>query len=149
MLDMSELLDIKDLPGIDGETIPVYEPLELVEVKSNPNNRSIDLEEDYAAVRRNAHFQQQMLMDAAKIFLETAKNADSPRHMEVFSGLMGQMSQNNKDLLKIHKEMKEITTENIKTAPAPIQATQMNIKNAQVFLGSTNDLMDELEDAST
>lgn len=147
MLDMSELLDIKDLPGIDGETIPVYEPLELVEVKSNPNNRSIDLEEDYATVRKNAHFQQQMLMDAAKIFLETAKNADSPRHMEVFSGLMGQMSQNNKDLLKLHKEMKEITAENIKTAP--IQATQMNIETAQVFLGSTNDLMDELEDAST
>ena len=95
-LDINKLLDISDLPGIDGEEIKVYEPLQLVEVKSNPQNRTPDLEDDYGIVRRNMHFQQQMLMDAAKIFLETAKNADSPRHMELFATLMGQMTPTNR-----------------------------------------------------
>lgn len=82
---LDKILDVSDLPGIDGEKIVVYEPLQLEEVVSNPNNRKPDLEDDYMVVRRSLHHQNQMLMDAAKIFLETAKNADSPRHMEVFS----------------------------------------------------------------
>ena len=45
-LDINKLLDISDLPGIDGEEIKVYEPLQLVEVKSNPQNRTPDLEDD-------------------------------------------------------------------------------------------------------
>ena len=91
-LNMASLLDIGDLPGITGEEVVVYEPLQLVEVESNPSNRKPDLENDYTVVRRNMHYQSQMLMDAAKIFLETAKNSDSPRHMEVFSTLIGQMT---------------------------------------------------------
>lgn len=144
-LDISKLLDITDLPGISGEEIPVYEKLELVEVKSNPQNRTPDLEDDYGVVRKNMHFQQQMLMDAAKIFLETAKNADSPRHMEVFATLMGQMTTTNKEILKLHKEMKDITAEQVGTKNT--QQPQMNIENATVFLGSPSDLMDEVGDS--
>ena len=144
-LDINKLLDISDLPGIDGEEIKVYEPLQLVEVKSNPQNRTPDLEDDYGVVRRNMHFQQQMLMDAAKIFLETAKNADSPRHMEVFATLMGQMTTTNKEILKLHKEMKEITAEQIGTKGGT--PSQTNIENATIFMGSPADLMDEVGDS--
>lgn len=145
-LDINALLDISDLPGITGEEVEVYKPLELIEVKSNPQNRTPDLEDDYGVVRRNMHFQQQMLMDAAKIFLETAKNADSPRHMEVFATLMGQMTATNKEILKLHKEMKDITAEQVGTKnSAP--TGQMNIQNATVFMGSPADLMDEVGDA--
>ena len=145
-LDINKLLDISDLPGIDGEEIKVYEPLQLVEVKSNPQNRTPDLEDDYGVVRRNMHFQQQMLMDAAKIFLETAKNADSPRHMEVFATLMGQMTTTNKEILKLHKDMKDITSEQVGTKGA-VPTGQMNIQNATVFMGSPTELMDEIGDA--
>lgn len=144
-LDMGKLLDITDLPGLDGEEIAPYEPLQLIPVESNPQNRTPDLEDDYSVVRKNMHFQSQMLMDAAKIFLETAKNADSPRHMEVFSTLMGQMTTTNKELLKMHKEMKEITNESVSTKGAGNQA--MNIQNATVFVGSPTDMMDEFGDA--
>ncbi|ASD52077.1 terminase small subunit [Pseudomonas phage PspYZU05] len=144
-LNMSALLDIGDLPGINGEEVVTYEPLELVEVSSNPNNRKPDLEDDYTVVRKNMHFQSQMLMDAAKIFLETAKNSDSPRHMEVFSNLIGQMTNTNKELLRLHKEMKEITDE--KVAPSAPPSGQMNIQNATVFVGSPSDMMDEFGDA--
>ena len=146
VLDMSKLLDIDSLPGIEGEEIPVYEKLELVEVKSNPNDRKTDLEDDYSVVRKNLHFQQQMLMDAGKIFLETAKNADSPRHMEVFATLMGQMTTTNKEILKLHKEMKEITDEKVDTKGQGGQQTT-NIENATIFMGSPSDLMDEIGDS--
>lgn len=146
VLDMSKLLDIDSLPGIEGEEIPVYEKLELVEVKSNPNDRKPDLEDDYSVVRKNLHFQQQMLMDAGKIFLETAKNADSPRHMEVFATLMGQMTATNKEILKLHKEMKEITDEKVDTKGKGGQQTT-NIENATIFMGSPSDLMDEIGDS--
>lgn len=147
VLDMNELLNITDLPGVDGEELVVYEPLELTAVDSNPQNRTVDLEDDYTVVRKNLHFQQQMIFDAAKIFLETAKNADSPRHMEVFSTLMGQMTNTNKEILKLHREMKDITNEQTnvsKDQPAP---GSVNIQNAQVFLGGPSDLMDQEGDA--
>ena len=145
-LDINKLLDISDLPGIDGEENKVYEPLQLVEVKSNPQNRTPDLEDDYGVVRRNMHFQQQMLMDAAKIFLETAKNADSPRHMEVFATLMGQMTTTNREILKLHKDMKDITSEQVGTKGG-VPTGQMNILIATVFMGSPTELMDEIGDA--
>ena len=143
MLDLTDVLDVSDIPGMDGDSVPVYEPLQLVEVASNPTERSKDLNDDYSTVRKNLHFQQQMLMDAAKIFLETAKNADSPRHMEVFSTLMGQMTSTNKEILKLHKEMKDITTEQVSTNNSGTQAVTA-IENAQVFIGSPTDLLTEV-----
>ncbi|AWD90313.1 terminase small subunit [Erwinia phage Cronus] len=144
-LDFNKLMDIGDLPGLTGEEVAVYEPLLLQEVKSNPQNRTPDLEDDYSVVRKNMHFQQQMLMDAAKIFLETAKNADSPRHMEVFATLMGQMTTTNKEILKLHKEMKDITAEQIGTKGQ--QSSTMNIENATVYMSSPTDMMEELGDS--
>lgn len=149
ILDMTELLST-DLPGVEGEEIAVYQPLELKEVESNPKERTVDLENDYTVVRKNLHFQQQMLMDAATIFLESAKNADSPRHMEVFATLMGQMTTTNKELLKLHNEMKNITNEQVGTKNGNSDKPQqgnVNIQNAQVFLGSPTDLMDNIGDA--
>lgn len=144
LLDMNALMDITDLPGVDGEEVVVYKPLELVEVNSNAKDRTLDLEDDYTLVRKNMHFQSQMLLDAAKIFLESAKNADSPRHMEVFSQLMGQMTTTNKEILKMHNEMKTITNEQVNVAKDP-KAGGIQIENAQVFLGSAADLLNEVE----
>lgn len=145
ILDLKTLTDIGDLPGLVGEEIVVYEPLKLEEVNSNPQNRAPDLEDDYKLVRRNMHYQQQMILDAAKIFLETAKNADSPRHMEVFATLMNQMTNGNKELLKLHKEMKDITAEQVGTKGGNNQS--MNIENANIYVGSPTDMMDELGDS--
>lgn len=140
-IDLKDIFKDGDLPGVDGESIVVYQPLVLKDVVNNPNNRAPDLESDYTVVRTTLHHQQQMLMDAAKIFLETAKNADSPRHMEVFSTLMNQMTTTNKELLKLHKEMKDITNENTNVA----KNSNMTIQNANVYVGSTAEFMDELE----
>lgn len=144
---LGEILDYTDLPGVGGEEIVVYQPLELKEVVSNPTNRAPDLENDYIGVRQNLHFQQQMIFDAAKIFLETAKNSDSPRHMEVFATLMGQMTVTNKEILKLHREMKEITSEQV-TAGKGQGDVNINGGNTQiVFSGGPNELMDTYGDA--
>lgn len=145
---MSEILDVTDLPGMGGEELVVYKALELQDVESNPTNRTPDLESDYTVVRKNMHYQQQMLFDAAKIFLETAKNADSPRHMEVFATLMSQMTNTNKEILKLHREMKDITAETVTAGKSPGAETHgININNAQVFVGGPTDLMDQVGDA--
>lgn len=144
-LDITKMMDIGDLPGLTGEEIQVYQPLVLDTVNSNPKDRAPDLEDDYTLVRRNMHYQQQMILDAAKIFLETAKNADSPRHMEVFATLMSQMTNGNKELLKLHKEMKDITSENVGTKGG--NQGGMSIENANIFVGSPTDMMDELGDS--
>ena len=152
-VDINSLLDITDIPGINDENLEVSEPLVLKEVKSNPENRGKDLEDDYVEVRKNMHFQSQMLFDAAQKFLESAKNADSPRHMEVFATLMGQMTTTNKELLKLHKDMKDITEEstNTKTIEAVYMSSPSDMLEEN---GSSYDVLyekqeKEVEDAST
>lgn len=141
-LNISDLLSIEGLPNVEGEEIVVYEPTVLEDVTSHPNERKIDLESDYSLVRQNLNQQSQMMMAMAKIALENAKNAESPRHVEVFATLMGQLTSTNKELLKIHKDMKDITSEETKTNQAP--ASNMTIENAQVFLGTPTELMSRI-----
>lgn len=136
-LDMSELLNVDNLPGLENE-VAIVEPLELVARESNPTNRNVDLGEDYSNVRQMLYFQQQMLMEAAKVSLEQARGSEAPRVMEVFATLMGQMTSTNKELLRIHKDMKDITSEQTKVEAG--KQTQ-NITATNVFVGTPADLM--------
>lgn len=141
LLDFTSLKDLSGIEGLNGEDVQVYAPLVLQEPISNPNNRKIDQDDDYSLVRRNMHFQTQMMMDMAKIALENAKNADSPRMVEVFSQLMGQMTSTNKEIIKMHKEMKELTS----SEPSILGKVQ-NDESGEIieFEGSPDELL-ELE----
>lgn len=141
LLDFTSLKDLSGIEGLNGEDVQVYAPLVLQEPISNPNNRKIDQDDDYSLVRRNMHFQTQMMMDMAKIALENAKNADSPRMVEVFSQLMGQMTSTNKEIIRMHKEMKELTS----SEPSILGKVQ-NDESGEIieFEGSPDELL-ELE----
>lgn len=139
-LNINELIEVGDLPGT-GTDIVTLEPIQLEEKTSNPTNRSIDLTEDYTNVRKMLYFQQQMLMEAAKVSLEHARGSDAPRVMEVFATLMGQMTTTNKELLRVHKDMKDITSEQPLTAHAKGANPQANITATNVFVGTPADLM--------
>lgn len=141
LLDFTSLKDLSGIEGLNGEDVQVYAPLVLQEPISNPNNRKIDQDDDYSLVRRNMHFQTQMMMDMAKIALENAKNADSPRMVEVFSQLMGQMTSTNKEIIRMHKEMKELTSSE-PSIPGKVQ----NDESGEIieFEGSPDELL-ELE----
>lgn len=58
---------------------------------------------------------------------------------------MGSANNVNNAVLKIHKEMKAITDEKVVASSAPQQISN-NFENAQVFIGSPSDLMEEVGD---
>lgn len=142
-LNLQELLNIDSLPGgvESGEDVVVYEKLELKPVESHPADRKPDLEEDYSLARKTAHYMNQMIMDMAEIALHNAKNSESPRHVEVFTSLMNQLNSSNMGLMKIHKEMREITEETTKPGGEKPAGGDVNIESATVFVGSPTELM--------
>ncbi|ADJ19484.1 terminase small subunit [Acinetobacter phage 133] len=134
-LDMAKLLSLNDVPGAaqDDEVQESPHPtLELVTVESHPANRPADIDTDYAIVRQNMHFQQQMIFDMAKICLENAKNSESPRFVDTFSNLMGQYTSINEKMLKMHKDMKDISE-----AKSTEDKPTVNIENANVYMSPT------------
>lgn len=140
MLNLEEL-KVMDMPGLEGMDVDPAPALELIKVDSNYEEQNRDIKSDYELVRENLHYQSQMLLDASKIFIESAKNADSPRFMEAFSTLMGQMTATNREILKVHKEMKEITQKD-KTEQVDMNINATN-NTTNVYL-STSDLLDQM-----
>lgn len=146
-LDVNSLMEFGDLPGLatnDTTEVVTVEPINLISKKSNPLNRNIDLSEDYSTVRTMLYFQQQMLMEAAKVSLESARTSEAPRTMEVFATLMGQMTATNKELLKMHREMRDITSEHTKTESPTGGTSSQNITAQNVFLGTPAELMNRV-----
>lgn len=136
--------DLSDLPGAISAPEPEeFEMPAIREVDSNPGERAKDLDADYATVRDNAHFQQQLLRMAALKAFENANMSDAPRMMEVFSTLMTQMTNNNKQFLDMHKQMKDITQQEVTTTPNAGSVQSINAETA-VFVGSAKDLLSEV-----
>lgn len=94
----------------------------------------IDLKKDYITVRKNLR---EILMtgaDAIDSVLTVAKESDSPRAYEVAAQLIKAVADVNKDLLEIHKKVKEIQGGDVSSQKAT------SITNNSIFVGSTKDL---------
>lgn len=94
----------------------------------------IDLKKDYLTVRKNLR---EILMtgaDAIDSVLTVAKESDSPRAYEVAAQLIKAVADVNKDLLDIHKKVKDIQEDEAVTGKAT------SITNNSIFVGSTKDL---------
>ena len=94
----------------------------------------IDLKKDYMTVRKNLR---EILMtgaDAIDSVLTVAKESDSPRAYEVAAQLIKAVADVNKDLLEIHKKVKEIEGGDSSSQKAT------SITNNSIFVGSTRDL---------
>ncbi len=94
----------------------------------------IDLKKDYITVRKNLR---EILMtgaDAIDSVLTVAKESDSPRAYEVAAQLIKAVADVNKDLLEIHKKVKEIEGGDASSQKAT------SITNNSIFVGSTKDL---------
>ena len=141
--NINDAMELVGIPGLN-ENAPfeadVIEPLELKEIESNLDLVSEDFRADYELVRQSYHYQQQMILDAAKIALQNAKENDAPRAMEVFSTLMSMWSSTNKELLKKHKEIKEIQKRQEPTEVATVNNTQTN---NNIMIGTPADLLRE------
>ena len=142
--NINDAMELVGIPGLNEnapfEVDNIIEPLELKEIESNLDLVSEDFRADYELVRQSYHYQQQMILDAAKIALQNAKENDAPRAMEVFSTLMSMWSSTNKELLKMHKEIKEIQKRQEPTEVATVNNTQTN---NNIMIGTPADLLRE------
>ena len=122
---LSEALDIeyneKEIQKTEPKAIKPYEP---------------ELNKDYRDVRDNLHH----IIDSGQVaidgILRVASEGESPRAYEVVSQLIKSVSEANKDLISLHKQMKDIKKEDPDTQQAH------NITNNTLFVGSTKELQD-------
>tara|TARA_Y100000004_G_C8801272_1_gene363538 strand:- start:129 stop:593 length:465 start_codon:yes stop_codon:yes gene_type:complete len=122
---LSEALDIeyneKEIQKTEPKAIKSYEP---------------ELNKDYRDVRDNLHH----IIDSGQVaidgILRVASEGESPRAYEVVSQLIKSVSEANKDLIDLHKKMKDIKKED------PDSQQAHNITNNTLFVGSTKELQD-------
>lgn len=124
-----KLEDTFNLPKSVGDIIE-SEPLVITPIE----NRDVATT-DFEAVRSNLYSIIEKGNKAINGILHVASEGDSPRAYEVVSQLIKSVADANKDLLQLHKQLKEIKND----TPASTQSAQ-NITNQSIFVGSTNEL---------
>jgi hypothetical protein len=109
------------------------ETKEIVKKEVKPKSEK-DLGDDYSVVRGNLQSIIEKGNEAIDGILEVASEGESPRAYEVVAQLIKNVSDANKDLIELHKKMKDITKEE----------TARNVKttNNSIFVGSTKELQD-------
>jgi hypothetical protein len=127
---ISQKLNIEYSP----ETAIVKPNSGIMPISDGKDIQDIDLKKDYLTVRKNLR---EILMsgaDAIDSVLSVAKESDSPRAYEVAAQLIKAVADVNKDLLEIHKKVKEIEQ------PSEGGQKATSITNNSIFVGSTKDL---------
>ncbi|MBC8442922.1 MAG: terminase [Proteobacteria bacterium] len=131
---------ISDALNIEHEIIDVdvMNPIENKEIVRSPNPekaniKQVHLEKDYTDVRDNL----KDIIDKGNVaidgILEVASEGETARAYEVVSQLIKTVSEANKDLIGLHKQMKDIKKEEI-------NLHQHNTTNQSIFVGSTSEL---------
>jgi seryl-tRNA synthetase len=124
-----KLEDVFNLPKSVGDIV------EIEPVSTKPIERIDSVSTDFETVRANLYSIIDKGNRAINGILHVASEGDSPRAYEVVSQLIKSVADANKDLLQLHKQLKEIKQD----TPASTQSAQ-NITNQSIFVGSTNEL---------
>ena len=91
---------------------------------------------DYRDVRQNLKYIIDSGQTAIDGILKVASEGESPRAYEVVSQLIKSVSEANKDLIGLHKQIKDIKKED------PDAQNANTITNNTLFVGSTKELQD-------
>lgn len=127
---LSEALDTKFKPKESKELSKSLPPnANAIEVKA------VDSEKDYWLVRKNMKDLIKTGEDAIDGILKVATEGDAPRAYEVAAQMIKTVADCNKDLIELHKKMKEIKREDL-------ILNQHNTTNQSIYVGSTSDLQD-------
>jgi len=130
---ISEALNIDDnikepeVEVIDAEIVHVIEP--------EKNIKQVHMEKDYTDVRDSLKEIIEKGSVAIDGILAVASEGESPRAYEVVSQLIKSVSEANKDLIGLHKQIKDIKKEDI-------TINRHNTTNQSIFVGSTKELQD-------
>ena len=121
----------KTTPKVSDADIVRREPVK-VDLSKFPDRKKMDQRKDYGEVRENL----KDVIDNSKIaidgILKVASESDSPRAYEVVSQLLKTATEANKELLDVHKQMKDLEKDEIKK----------QVTNNAFFVGSTKELQD-------
>ena len=121
----------KTTPEVADADIVRREPVK-VDLSKFPERKKIDQRKDYGEVRENL----KDVIDNSKVaidgILKVASESDSPRAYEVVSQLLKTATEANKELLDVHKQMKDLEKDE----------TKKQVTNNAFFVGSTKELQD-------
>lgn len=121
----------KTTPKVVDADIVRREPVK-VDLSKFPDRKKMDQRKDYGEVRENL----KDVIDNSKVaidgILKVASESDSPRAYEVVSQLLKTATEANKELLDVHKQMKDLEKDE----------TKKQVTNNAFFVGSTKELQD-------
>jgi len=125
--NLSNIFDTTHIEVIKEETLPI-----VVE-----ENKETSIETDYSFARENIKSLICAGNTAIQNLGEIAKVSEHPRAFEVFSGLLKNLADLNKDLLDIQVKNNQLTGSNTKKET---DSGGLSVNQA-VFVGSTKDLL--------
>ena len=121
----------KTTPDVSDNVIARREPVK-VDLSKFPDRKKMDQRKDYGEVRENL----KDIIDNSKVamdgILKVASESDSPRAYEVVSQLLKTATEANKELLDVHKQMKDLEKDE----------TKKQVTNNAFFVGSTKELQE-------
>jgi len=127
---LSDALDVEFEVKEKKET-PIVKKIDSLPVSQERLEK--DASNDYSKVRNNL----QDLIDTGKEAIEgilnVALDSDSPRAYEVASQMIKTVAETNKDLMGLHKQMKDINKD---------ETNVNNTTNNSLYIGSTSELQD-------
>ena len=120
-----------EVSDTDKAQIQRREPVQI-DLSKFPERKKMDQRKDYGEVRENL----KDVIDNSKVAIEgilkVAAESDSPRAYEVVSQLLKTATEANKELLDVHKQMKDLEKDE----------TKKQVTNNAFFVGSTKELQD-------
>lgn len=132
--NMEQIFDLEKKPAsiVPSSIGDIVSPKQVVVNKEDPDK-------DYTTVRENLKEIVRRGQEAIDGIMVVAAETQSPRAYEVVATLIKSVSDANKDLIGLHKQMKELKKIEIQGD------SNTSITNNSIFVGSTSDLQKMLK----
>lgn len=108
-----------------------YETLPAEIVEPDESNVDQKLDDDFELARKTIRKMIESGSNAAEVLQQLLQSSYAPRYFEVFSDLMGQISNSTKDLLELHEKVKKGSK----------SQQPKNVTNNNLYV-TTNELLD-------
>jgi len=132
--------NISEFLGIEGEIVE-NKPKEDAPMVKKVNTTTLGANKDFNVVRQNLLDIIDKGNEAIDGILSVASEGESPRAYEVVSQLISTIAGANKDLIDMHKKMKDIREDKDDSSPT-------HVTNNSLYVGSTKELQDLIKQSS-
>ena len=128
-----------------GLPVPVKANTEVEIITPSEVAETGKAEEDFNTARQNLLSTIETTNESIKDLIDLAQQSQHPKVYEALSGFLKTNIEANRELLKLHKEIRDLQKQD---GSAPQQQGTTNIQNNNLFVGTTADLMKLLKDDS-